>query len=142
MADPVSTIAATVAAANAACPGIAATAFQTTLLLLYFVTPAVNTHGENKKEFETKAIWTLQATSQIPFEDSTICSQLGTKLINQFRKVYTVTLRAYCLCPHGDGSKVCFNNQNEKDKFITNAIAGRPRKSEPTIIPLGPIPLD
>lgn len=142
MADPVSTTDAAIAAANAASPGIAATAFQTTLLLLYFVTPAVNTHGENKKEFESKAIWTLQATSQIPFENSAICSQLGTKLINQFSKVYTVTLRAYCLCPHGDGSKVCFNNQEERENFINSLTAGRPRKSEPTIIPLGPIPLD
>jgi hypothetical protein len=113
------------------------TAFQTTLLILYFVTPAVNVpNGESKKVFETKAVWTLQSQSQITLENSTVCSQMGTKLINQFAKVYTITVRAYCLCPHGDGSKACFNNQPEIDAHAA------PGQGQATIIPLGPIPLE
>jgi hypothetical protein len=112
-------------------------AFQTTLLILYFVTPAVNIpQGQSKKAFETKAIWTLQSTSQIPLENSDICSQMGTKLINQFKHVYTITVRAYCLCPQGDGNKVCFNNQAQIATFAQQATHGE--KSQPTIMLLGP----
>jgi hypothetical protein len=112
------------------------TLFQTTLLILYFVTPAVNVPiGETKKDFESTAVWTLQSTSQITLENSDVCSQMGTKLINQFNHVYTVTVRAYCMCPHGDGNKVCFNNQNIIDSFAKDT------KKQPTatIIPLGPV---
>jgi hypothetical protein len=113
------------------------TAFQTTLLILYFVTPAVNVPGgEGKKVFETKTIWTLQSTSQISLEDSDTCHKMGTKLINQFKHVYTITVRAYCLCPHGDGNKVCFNNQNGLDEFKSHATHGQ--ESGPTIMLLGP----
>jgi hypothetical protein len=112
------------------------TLFQTTLMILYFVTPAVNVpKGETKKDFETKAVWALQSTSQITLENSDVCSQMGTKLINQFNHVYTITVRAYCMCPQGDGNKVCFNNQNTFDNFTKD------KKNQPTatIIPLGPI---
>jgi hypothetical protein len=119
MADPVSAV------------------FQTTLLILYFVTPAVNIpNGESKKTFETKAIWTLQSTSQISLQNSDTCAQMGTKLINQFNKVYTITVRAYCLCPQGDGNKVCFNTQDQVDAFIKPGTHGE--QSRPTIMLLGP----
>jgi hypothetical protein len=111
--------------------------FQTTLLILYFVTPAVNIPpGASKKVFETNAIWTLQSTSQISLENSDVCRQMGTKLINQFKHVYTITVRAYCLCPQGDGNTVCFNNQKEIDTFKNQATHGE--HSQPTIKLLGP----
>jgi len=116
------------------------TDFATTLLILYFVTPAVNVpKGETKVDFEKKAIWTLQSTSQVTLENSTLCSEMGTKLINQFNKVYTITVRAYCLCPQGDGNKVCFNNQDSADAFKKNFAPSEPHA---TIVPLGPVPID
>jgi hypothetical protein len=116
--------------------------FTTTLLILYFVTPAVNVpKGETKVDFEKKAVWTLQSTSQVTLENSALCADMGTKLINQFNKVYTITVRAYCLCPKGDGNKVCFNNDTGAEDFNKKKLLPSD-ESHATIVPLGPQPID
>jgi hypothetical protein len=55
--------------------------FQTTLLILYFTTPAETVHlkPEQKPKYETKKVWTLQSTSQIPTENPNMCVSIGTK---------------------------------------------------------------
>jgi hypothetical protein len=75
--------------------------FQTTLVVLYFVTPAetVDLAPGKKPDFEKTKIWTLQSTSQIPTENPNMCVANGLLLIKEFEQVSTVTVRAYCLCP-------------------------------------------
>lgn len=109
----------------------------TTLLVLYFITPAtsdsnVNT-SEEKRILEAKKIWTLQSTSQIPTENPSMCVSIGTKLIQQFTNVSTMTVRAYCLCPEKtEDNDVCFNQRETEKK----GLAAQPHVG--TIVTLGP----
>jgi len=134
MPDPVSTTAAAATAGKL---------FQTTLLVLYFATPATMTMPKDyfkthpKTKYEATKIWTLQSTSQIPLEDPDMCVALGTKLIHQFDNIGTVTIRAYCMCPKADsGENACQFQQAQIAKLqleqpqVPAAIG--------TIIELGP----
>jgi hypothetical protein len=90
----------------------AAGVFPTTLLILYFITPPAHIPlGESKKDQEINATWTLQATSQITTQDPIMCASLAKLMIAEFDPVYTTAIRTYCLCPHGNGSNLCFNEE-------------------------------
>jgi hypothetical protein len=86
--------------------------FPTTLLILYFITPpAFVPPGESKKDQEINSTWTLQATSQISTQDPVMCATLAKLMIAEFDPVNTTAIRTYCLCPHGNGSNLCFNEE-------------------------------
>jgi hypothetical protein len=134
MAEPVSTAATATATAKL---------FQTTLLVLYFTTPATITIPKDyfkthlKTDYEATKIWTLQSTSQIPVEDPDMCVAQGEEYIRQFNNIGTVTVRAYCMCPRADsGNNVCHAQQEaiaklqENQEQVPTAIG--------TIIQLGP----
>jgi hypothetical protein len=90
----------------------AAGVFPTTLLILYFITPPAHLPpGESKKDQEINATWTLQATSQITTQDPITCASLAKLMIAEFDPVNTTAVRTYCLCPHGNGSNLCFNEE-------------------------------
>ena len=76
---------------------------QTTLLVLYFTSPAKTVHLsgslEAKAAFEKRQIWTLQSTSTITTENPNMCVADGVLLLQKFAEVSTVTVRQYCLCP-------------------------------------------
>jgi hypothetical protein len=113
--------------------------FPTTLLLLYFITtPAAVPPGELKAVQETKASWTLQAASQIATQDPVMCASLAKIMMSEFDPVNTTTIRAYCLCPHGNGSDLCFNE--EKFQAMTQEFnankKGRP--PGPAVQRIGP----
>jgi hypothetical protein len=83
--------------------------FTTTLVLMYFITPPAKIPtGEIKEIQEAKAAWTLQSTSHIETPNSTACVMYAQKLMAAVNPVNTLTLRAYCLCPNGDGDKKCY----------------------------------
>jgi hypothetical protein len=98
--------------AMTAAAAVTAVKFPTTLLLLFFVTTVTqNTTGEAKRVQETKSVWTLQSTSEIQTPDPSVCADLANQMIAEFDIVNTVTVRAYCLCPVGDGKNICMNSQ-------------------------------
>lgn len=134
MPEPVAT---TVAAATAA------NIFPTTLLLLFFVVPPAHVPpGESKVVQETKGVWTLQSTSQIQTQNPDMCISIAKKMMKEVDPVNTLTVRAYCLCPAGNGSNLCFND-DEHAKAMTMAItkpAAMPRPTVQTIGPLTPDP--
>jgi hypothetical protein len=92
------------------------------LFLLFFVTPA--TPGPKQ---EAKNVWMLQSTSQIEMENSDACHRIGKDIMAYIKPVATVTVRAYCLCPNGDG-KTCPSD--------TERLAHEPGNI-PTVEPLG-----
>ena len=112
--------------------------FQTTLLVLYFITPAetVNISGK-KSDFENTKLWTLQATSQIPTENPSMCVANGKLLIAKFDRVSTVAVRAYCLCPErltGTGDACDKERDENKKTFGLMKLTPPPA----AIVPIGP----
>src|SRR6516165_10263051 len=106
----------------------------TTLVLMYFVTPPAKIPlGEPKAVQESNAVWMLQSTSHIETPDSTTCFIYAKKLFAAINPVNTMTLRAYCLCPHGDGDKKCYAPTNAQ---ITELRGGT--GPAPTIQGIGP----
>lgn len=111
----------------------------TTLVLMYFITaPAKTQPGESKEIRESKAVWTLQSTDHVETEDSTHCVLYAKKLLAAVRPVNTLTLRAYCLCPNGDGDKNCYSPT--LDKQIAAAGAAPPTPTIQSIGPNTPLP--
>lgn len=81
----------------------------TTLVLMYFITPPAEIpKGQSKIIQESKAVWTLQSADHIDTPDAPTCITYAQKLMAAIDKVNTLTLRAYCLCPKGDGKEGCF----------------------------------
>ena len=113
------------------------TMFQTTLLVLYFVTPAETAHLQpgKKSDFEKSKIWTLQSTSQIPTENPDMCVANGKLLIAQFEQVSTVTVRAYCLCPEHTGSNNACDRAKQKN---IASFLGKGSPPPAAIAPIGP----
>jgi hypothetical protein len=113
--------------------------FSTTLLLLYFITPAANVPaGETKDVQEKKAIWTFQSASQIELSDPDICTSTALQMMDEIRPVRTMTVRAYCLCPNGieyQGNKECFNEE-EFNRHIAQKRLGE--FVRPVVKPIGP----
>jgi hypothetical protein len=111
-----------------------AAAFPTTLLLMFFTTPPANGPKVEKESF-----WALQATSQVSTENPAMCTKLAWDMINEMKPVRTLTVRAYCLCPAGNGSDLCFNAE-EADKQANKAITSNEPKEapRPTTIRIGP----
>jgi len=114
--------------------------FPTTLLLLYFITsPAHIPPGESKKIQEINANWTLQATSQITTQDPVMCASIAKLMMAEFDPVNTMTVRAYCLCPLGNGSDLCFNEkefQATVQDFVQRKRRGPP--PGPAVQRIGP----
>lgn len=129
MADVVSTTAA------------AAKLLQTTLLVLYFTTGAstVKVDKNTKPKFESKQLWTLQTTNQIPTDNPNMCLSVGLQYIHEFDEVSTVTVRAYCICPEAEErDDACFNQRklDNKSPRVSAFRASVPTKG--TILRLGP----
>jgi hypothetical protein len=119
-------------------PDALTTLFQTTLVVLYFVTPAETVHLDpgKKNDFEKTKIWTLQSTSQIPTETPNTCVAHGKSLLQQFDQVSTVAVRAYCLCPERVmPNDVCDKETKEtRKRFLDKRLAPPPA----AIIPIRP----
>src|ERR1700730_2218079 len=118
--------------------------FQTTLLILYFTTPASTVPqmtAEQKKVYEAKKIWTLQSTSEVPTENPNMCVAIGTNFFHEFTELGNLTIRAYCLCPEKViDNDACFNKR-KKDAEIAKSIESKGLRAPPpsgTIIRLGP----
>jgi hypothetical protein len=114
--------------------------FQTTLLIMYFATPAETMHLKpgDKPKYETTKVWTLQSTNQIPTENPNMCVAVGTNLIHEFDLVSTVTVRAYCLCPENvTNDDACFKQREQESKAITRKGLV-PVTPPATILRLGP----
>ena len=95
------------------------------LLLLFFVTPP----APGPKQ-ESKKVWTLQSTSQMEMDNSDACHRIGKAMINYIKPVATLTVRAYCLCPNGDGERC----PPDTERLARGAEAF----NTPTVEPLGP----
>ena len=106
----------------------------TTLVLMYFITPPAKIPpGQSKVDQEAKAAWTLQSADHIDTPDSTACVLYAKKLLVAVNPVNTLTLRAYCLCPNGDGDKKCYA------PAVSKLIAGQVREpTSPAIQAIGP----
>lgn len=105
----------------------------TTLVLMYFITsPAKIPPGQSKEVQESKAAWTLQSTDHIETKDSKTCFLYAKQLFATVRPVNTLTLRPYCLCPDGDGDKLCYAPITDKK------IAETRGPPTPTIQAIGP----
>jgi hypothetical protein len=136
MPEPVSTAATAAAAAKL---------FQTTLLVLYFTTPATMSIPSDyftkekhlKADYEATKIWTLQSTSQIPVEDPDMCVALGEEFIHQFDTIGTVTVRAYCMCPRADNSRDICHDKQDKTIQLMSKLQEIPAATS-AIISLGP----
>jgi hypothetical protein len=122
-------VTATVAAAATAAVSKAVT-FPTTLLLLFFVTPPAN--GPKN---ETTSFWTLQSTSQFQTQDPDMCTKLAYDMMNEVKPVKTLTVRAYCLCPTGNGTDECFNEEKAIASLTSKDAA---KRSQPTVLRIGP----
>lgn len=110
-----------------------ADALTTTLVLMYFVTPPAKLlPHEDKATFEARVPWTLQSSDHIETEDSVHCVTYALKLLAALDPVNTVTLRAYCLCPNGDGDKNCYAPTKDKQ------IAATGQTPQQTIQAIGP----
>lgn len=105
-----------------------AAAFPTTLLLLFFSTPPAN--GPKN---ESTSLWTLQSTSQFPTQSPEMCNKLAWDMINEVAPVRTLTVRAYCLCPAGNGTDLCFNEEQARVAFTE-----RKEPVVPTTVRIGP----
>jgi hypothetical protein len=73
---------------------MAGSILPTTLLILYFISPA-----QKGPKDEANRIWTLQSTVSMQFTSHDACKIIGNQLINDIKPVATMTVRAYCLCP-------------------------------------------
>ena len=107
-----------------------AAAFPTTLLLMFFITPPAN--GPKN---ESTSFWTLQSTSQFQTQDPDMCTKLAFDMIKEVQPVKTLTVRAYCLCPAGNGTSECFNEEQARAS-ITSTDASK--RSQPTVLRIGP----
>jgi hypothetical protein len=120
-------------------PDVVASIFPTTLLVMYFITPAETVHLQpgKKADFEKTKIWTLQSTTQIQTENPNMCVANGKLLLKQFEQVSTITVRAYCLCPeHRTGfDSVCDDEKDKNAKIFGRKGLAPPRAA---IIPIGP----
>jgi hypothetical protein len=94
------------------------------LLLLFFVTPA----APGPKE-ESKKVWMLQSTSQMEMDNSDACHRIGKDMMAYIKPVATLTVRAYCLCPNGNGT-IC-PSDTERERRGADAFR------IPTVEPLG-----
>jgi len=124
MAEP--TISSVAAAAAAA-----ASKFSTTLLLLFFVAPPAHLKQESQR------VWTLQSTSEIQTESPEMCVSIGKSIIDDIEPVNTLTVRAYCLCPAGNGSNLCFFREEHKEQ-VSLAMRKAAPMPLPTVQRLGP----
>jgi hypothetical protein len=114
--------------------------FQTTLLVLYFVTPATTVELNSKhpkSDYEKTKLWTLQSTSQIPTENPTMCQANGFLLQQKFEQVSTVTIRLYCLCPEKSTNTddICDKAKKETTKNFTQGNFVPPAAA---VVPIGP----
>jgi hypothetical protein len=113
--------------------------FQTTLLVMYFITPAETVHLKpgQKTDFEKSKIWTLQSTNQIPTENPNMCVANGKLLLQEFEQVSTIAVRAYCLCPEHPAAPgdACDKAKGKNLDFFTAKHLTPPPA---TIIPIGP----
>jgi hypothetical protein len=114
--------------------------FQTTLVVLYFVTPAetIQLAPGQKADFEKSKIWTLQSTSQIPTENPRMCVSTGLQLLREFDLVSTTTVRAYCLCPEHVTDALCDNAKKENAQRVQRKGAAAPAPQAATIIRIAP----
>jgi hypothetical protein len=109
----------------------AAASFPTTLLLMFFITPPAKVPmGEHKVDQEKKVVWTLQSTSQIQTPSPEVCLDLGNKMISEVDPVNNLTIRAYCLCPIGDG-KICLNSTDAVTSLNAKPIGGTVQRIGP-----------
>jgi hypothetical protein len=122
MPEPLTTAAAAVAAK--------AITFPTTLLLLFFITPPAN-----GPKAESTSLWTLQSTSQLQTDTPEMCVKIAKDMIAEVKPVKTLTVRAYCLCPAGNGSDNCFNEEEASERMLSPNPADKPRA---TIQRIGP----
>jgi len=107
--------------------------FTTTLVLMYFITPPAKIPpGQSKVDQEAKAAWTLQSADHIDTPNSTACVLYAKKLLAAVNPVNTLTLRAYCLCPNGDGDKKCYA------PILDPQIAEAREPTSPAIQAIGP----
>jgi hypothetical protein len=99
---------------------VTAGVFPTTLLLLYFTTPAANLPANETKDMqEKKALWTFQSSSEISLPDPDTCTSTALQMMAEIKPVRTMTVRAYCLCPNSKvGNKERFNDKDEKGHFV------------------------
>lgn len=105
----------------------------TTLVIMYFVTAPTKLSSQMPKEkWEPKVAWTLQSTNTIETADAKTCISYARQLFSVVREVDTMTVRAYCLCPDGDGKSNCYS---EPDGKSPTAVRG-PRV--PTVQRIGP----
>jgi hypothetical protein len=138
--------------------------FPTTLLLLYFTTPAANVPVSETKEMqEKKAIWTFQSSSQISLPDVDICTSTALQMMDEIKPVRTMTVRAYCLCPHGveikgdakaklgakakgnvesDESQKCFSGSEQAEAHITANKLQERAVARPFVKAIGPKTVD
>lgn len=105
----------------------------TTLLLLYFIAPPAHVEkGDTKTTLEAKSVWTLQSTVRLDFKSPDACKKIGLKMIDEIEPVTTVTVRAYCICENGNGSKCPDDTWSTLEKF-----GQRTEDTLPTIEALG-----
>jgi hypothetical protein len=120
--------------------------FPTTLLILYFITgPSHIPDDQPKVQQEAKANWTLQSTSQTETQDPETCISIARQMLKEFETVNTSTIRAYCLCPKGASSRLCFNQEEirladkfEEDKGRNFTTAVAPDPATPKVLRIGP----
>jgi hypothetical protein len=122
--------------------------FQTTLLVLYFVTPAETVHLPSlngnkalaaKEAFEKTKIWTLQSTSQVSTESPYMCVANGKLLQEKFAQVSTATVRLYCLCPEDSVKNKDPNCEKEQQRTGRLKLLDKNGASPPAaIIEIGP----
>jgi hypothetical protein len=107
--------------------------FPTTLLLMFFVSPPMHVpKGETKAVLETKSVWTLQSTTQIQTQNPYMCGKIAKDMMDEIEPVQTLTVRAYCLCPAGNGTNLCFNEEQIR------ALLAKKLRPRPTVQPIGP----
>jgi len=58
-----------------------------------------------------------------------MCASLAKLMITEFDPANTVAVRTYCLCPRGNGSNLCFN-EDELQKNLQGFLEGK-RKGPP-----------
>jgi hypothetical protein len=110
----------------------------TTLLLLFFVAPPANDQLDKPKAIqEASRAWTLQSTSQVLTPSPDACLALGKQMIDRIDPVATLTVRAYCLCAHGNG-RICTSDQNLKSKGLEPLVSQTPSPPmNPTVEAVG-----
>jgi hypothetical protein len=56
-------------------------------------------------------------------------------MIKEMEPVKTLTVRAYCLCPAGNGTNQCFNEEQAQASIASKDAS---KRSQPTIMRIGP----